>query len=45
MEFSSLVRYIDDVGSGEVVDLLSLMIDTDAVETVGNQVQSVVFVL
>ena len=45
MELSSLVQYLDDIGSGEVVDLLSLTIDTDAVETVGNQVQSAVFVL
>ena len=45
MEFSSLVRYLHDVGSGEVIALLSLTIDTDAVETVGNQVQSAVFVL
>ena len=45
MELSSLVRYLDDVGSGEVVDLLSLTIDTDATETIGNQVQSAVFVL
>ena len=44
-EFSSLVRYFDDVAPGEVIDLLSLAIDTDAVETVGNQVQSAVFVL
>ena len=45
MELSSLVQYLDDVGSGEVVALLSLTIDTDAVETVGNQVQSAVFIL
>ena len=44
MELSSL-RYLDNVAPGEVVDLLSLTIDTDANETVGNQVQSAVFVL
>ena len=27
MELSSLVQYLDDVGSGEVVDLLSLTIE------------------
>ena len=43
MDLSSLVRYLDDVGSGEVIDLLSLTIDTDALETVGKQVQSAVF--
>ena len=45
VEFLSLVRYLDNAAPGEVIGLLSLTIYTDAVETVGNQVQSAVFVL
>ena len=44
-ELASLVRDLDNVGPLEVMQLLSLMVDLDAMETNGHEVENTILIL